>query len=110
MTNLCILISCVLMSVVFNLSMKCTRMELIPRKGTLRPRYNDDDNDDDDNDDDNDDDDDDDDEFATPPDVFQILIPAFFTQLYVPEKSEVLYFVVIVLGGLGTSVALLMPW
>ena len=65
------------------------------RKGTLRPRYNDDD---------------DDDDFATPPDVFQILIPAFFTQLYVPEKSEALYFVVIVLGGLGTSVALLMPW
>ena len=48
--------------------------------------------------------------FATPLDVFQILIPAFFAQMYVPEKSEALYFVVTVLAGLGISVALLMPW
>ncbi|XP_025110708.1 sodium-dependent lysophosphatidylcholine symporter 1-B-like isoform X2 [Pomacea canaliculata] len=39
-----------------------------------------------------------------------ILMPTFICQMYVPEKSMALYFVVIVFAGLGVSVSLLLPW
>ncbi|GFO21025.1 sodium-dependent lysophosphatidylcholine symporter 1-like [Plakobranchus ocellatus] len=39
-----------------------------------------------------------------------VMIPTFITQLFVPAHSVALYYVIMVFGGLGISVAFLLPW